>query len=339
MITRTAPSWHTEDWQILLSGSIRCPETLWQRLELPLDSLPAGLQGHQAFPLRVPEPYLAKIQPGNLSDPLLLQVLPVAAESDAVAGFVADPLGERLTNPQSGLLHKYQSRVLLVLSGACAINCRYCFRRHFPYEDNRLSNAEFAQVETYLRLHPEVNEVILSGGDPLVVSNARISNLLNILENIPSVKRLRIHTRVPVVIPQRIDQGLLAALGNSRLTTILVTHSNHPQELDAVFDAAMGALRLAGVHLLNQAVLLRGVNDDAEVLVALSERLFQSGVLPYYLHLLDPVAGAHHFDVEEEAARELMSQLHRRLPGFLIPRLVREISGKPGKTLIDLHLS
>ncbi|MEE2729839.1 MAG: EF-P beta-lysylation protein EpmB [Pseudomonadota bacterium] len=339
MITRTAPTWHTEDWQILLSGSIRSPEALWKRLELPLETLPAGLRGHQAFPVRVPEPYLDKIQPGRLDDPLLLQVLPVAAESETVSGFVVDPLGERQANPQSGLLHKYQSRVLLVLSGTCAVNCRYCFRRHFPYADNRLSSHEFDQVGAYLQAHPEVNEVILSGGDPLVVSNARISSLLNLLENIPSVQRLRIHSRVPVVIPQRIDTGLLEALAQTRLDVVLVTHSNHPRELDAVFDAAMGALRQAGVHLLNQAVLLRGVNDQADVLVALSERLFQGGILPYYLHLLDPVAGAHHFDVPEAEARSLMAQLHRRLPGFLIPRLVREISGKPGKTLIDLHLS
>ena len=181
--------------------------------------------------------------------------------------------------------------------------------------------------------------MILSGGDPLVVSNARLANLLNIIEKVPTVRRLRIHTRVPVVIPQRIDAGLLEILGNTRLDTVLVTHSNHPRELDSVFDAAMGALRQAGVHLLNQAVLLRGVNDDGQVLVALSERLFHSGILPYYLHLLDPVAGAHHFDVPEAEARALMAHLHRYLPGFLIPRLVREISGKPGKTLIDLHLS
>jgi len=339
MITRTAPSWHTEDWQILLSGCIRSPESLWQRLDLPLDTLPAALRGHQDFPLRVPEPYLAKIELGNPDDPLLRQVLPVAAEVERPAGFVTDPLGERQANPSSGLLHKYQSRVLLVLSGACAINCRYCFRRHFPYEDNRLSTREFEQIETYLRAHPEVNEVILSGGDPLVVSNARLSILLKLLENIPSVTRLRIHSRLPVVIPQRVDQGLLELLAGSRLDCILVTHSNHPRELDGLFDQAMSALRQARVHLLNQAVLLRGVNNDAEVLAALSERLFSAGVLPYYLHLLDPVAGAHHFDVPEALARPLMAELHRRLPGFLIPRLVREIPGRPGKTLIDLHLS
>ena len=339
MITRTAPTWHTEDWQFLLSGSIRCPETLWQRLQLPLHSLPAGLQGHNAFALRVPEPYLAKIEVGNPDDPLLRQVLPVQAETQPRDGFIADPLGERQVNPQGGLLHKYHSRVLLVLSGACAINCRYCFRRHFPYEDNRLSSREFDQVAAYLQAHPEVNEVILSGGDPLVVSNGRLDKLLKTIEQVPTVKRLRIHTRLPVVIPQRVDAGLLDCLGNTRLDSVLVTHSNHPRELDGLFDQAMAALRQAGVHLLNQAVLLRGVNDTAEILTNLSERLFQAGVLPYYLHLLDPVAGAHHFDVPEQEARQLMCALHRHLPGFLIPRLVREISGKSGKTLIDLHLS
>ena len=339
MITRTAPSWHTEDWQFLLSSSIRCPETLWKRLQLPLHTLPAGLQGHGMFPLRVPEPYLDKIKPGDLEDPLLKQVLPVSAESESRPGFITDPLGERLANPQSGLLHKYQSRVLLVLSGACAINCRYCFRRHFPYQDNRLSSQDFAGIEAYLFQHPEVNEVILSGGDPLVVSNARIGKLLNIMEKVPTVSRLRIHTRLPVVIPQRVDAGLINSLANTRLNCVLVTHSNHPDELDPVFDQAMLALREVGVHLLNQAVLLRGVNDDASVLANLSERLFQAGVLPYYLHLLDPVAGAHHFDVPEGEARKLMHSLHQQLPGFLIPRLVREISGKSGNTPIDMHLS
>jgi EF-P beta-lysylation protein EpmB len=339
MITRTAPSWHTEDWQFLLSNSIRSPESLWRRLNLPLDTLPAALKGHADFPIRVPEPYLDKINPADLSDPLLLQVLPLAQESEVQPGFVADPLGERSTNPQPGLLHKYKSRVLVMLSGACAINCRYCFRRHFPYQDNRLSNQEFGYIQTYLARHPEVNEVILSGGDPLVASNARLGKLLKNIESCTNVTRLRVHARLPVVIPQRIDMGLLDLLRDTRLKTVLVTHSNHPNELDSVFDDAMSALQQAGVTLLNQSVLLRGVNDSGAVLQALSERLFQAGVLPYYLHLLDPVAGAHHFDVPESEARGLMRFLQQELPGFLIPRLVREISGKSGKTLIDLHLS
>ncbi|MDY6919093.1 MAG: EF-P beta-lysylation protein EpmB [Pseudomonadota bacterium] len=339
MITRSAPTWHTEDWQILLSGSIREPEALWRRLRLPPALLPAAWQGHQAFPVTVPEPYLEKIRPGEPDDPLLRQVLPVADETREMAGYVADPLQERQTRPRPGLLHKYQSRVLLVLSGACAVNCRYCFRRHFPYEDNRLSSGDFASISAYLQVHPEVNEVILSGGDPLVVSNARLGRLVELLEAIPSLQRLRIHSRLPVVIPQRVDAGLLAALERTRLAVVLVTHSNHPRELDPRFGQAMGQLRERGVHLLNQAVLLRGVNDSPDTLVDHSEALFQHGVMPYYLHLLDPVAGAHHFDVPEAEARPLMAALHRRLPGFLIPRLVREVPGKGGKTLIDLHLS
>lgn len=339
MITRTAATWHTEDWQFLLSDSIRSAESLWQALELPPERLPAAIRAHGDFAVRVPKPFLQKMERGNPDDPLLRQVLPAAEELIEQVGYVADPLAERGSNPAPGMLHKYKSRVLLVLSGACAVNCRYCFRRHFPYLDNRLGSEELSEIEAYLRRHTELNEVILSGGDPLVVSNARLERLLAVLDSIPHLARLRIHTRLPVVIPQRVDQGMLEALQNSRLQTVLVTHSNHPQELDRVFDDAMALLREIGVTLLNQAVLLRGVNDSEAIQGQLSERLFQAGVLPYYLHLLDPVAGAAHFDVPEDEARSLMQALHRTLPGFLIPRLVREIPGKPGKTLIDLNFS
>ncbi len=339
MITRSAPSWHTEDWQFLLSDSIRTVEELWQALDLPQNQLPGALQAHLDFPLRVPKPFLQKIRRGDPDDPLLKQVMPVGAESNLESGYLRDPLAERSTNPASGLLHKYKSRVLLVLSGACAVNCRYCFRRYFPYSDNHLGHHELARIEQYLRQNESVNEVILSGGDPLVISNARLGKLLKMLDSVPHLSRLRIHTRLPVVIPQRIDSGLLEVLSGSRLKQVLVTHSNHPAELDGLFDQAMLSLRQADVMLLNQAVLLRGVNDSADILSALSERLFQAGVLPYYLHLLDPVAGAAHFDVDESTAIRLMHQLHSALPGFLIPRLVREVPEKPSKTLIDLHLS
>lgn len=339
MITRTATGWHTEDWQIELSGAVRTVEDLWQALELPLEQMPAALAAHKDFPVRVPRPFLARIEKGHPHDPLLRQILPVAAETLPAAGFIADPLGEAQARRTAGLLHKYQSRVLLVLSGTCAINCRYCFRRHFPYEDNRLGSDELNQIAAYLQAHPEVNEVILSGGDPLVTSNLRLSQLVRVIESVPSVTRLRIHTRLPVVIPRRVDQGLLQCLADTRLQTVLVTHSNHAQELGDEFDLAMNLLKSQGVTLLNQAVLLRGVNDDAATLVALSERLFAAGVLPYYLHLLDPVAGAHHFDVPEAEARTLMQAVHTALPGFLVPRLVREVAGQPGKSLIDLQLA
>ncbi|MGB3620240.1 EF-P beta-lysylation protein EpmB [Ketobacter sp. MCCC 1A13808] len=339
MITRTAPSWHTEDWQFLLSDSIRTVESLWSALNLPSEGIPAALSAHREFQVRVPKPFLDKIERGNPDDPLLKQILPVAAELEAHAGFLKDPLAERTTNPASGLLHKYKSRVLLVMSGACAVNCRYCFRRYFPYSDNRMGSEELDYIAGYLQHHNEVNEVILSGGDPLVISNGRLAKLLNLLESISHISRVRIHTRLPVVIPQRIDAELLDVVSRSRLNVVMVTHSNHARELDAVFDQAMLGLRKVGVTLLNQAVLLRGINDSVASLVDLSERLFESGVLPYYLHLLDPVAGAQHFDVSESTARTLMQQLHAELPGFLIPRLVREIPQKPSKTLIDLHLS
>lgn len=339
MITRTAPGWHTEDWQIELSGAVRSVESLWQLLELPKESLPAALAAHRDFPVRVPQAFLARIEKGNPDDPLLKQILPVAAETARVSGFIADPLAEHSANRTSGLLHKYQSRVLLVLGGTCAINCRYCFRRHFPYEDNRLGPDDLARIHAYLLDQPDVNEVILSGGDPLVTSNARLSALLDRIEAIPHLTRLRIHTRLPVVIPRRVDQGLLQRLEASRLQCVLVTHCNHPRELDADFDTAMHLLKQRGVTLLNQAVLLRGVNDSAAVQIALAERLFRAGVLPYYLHLLDPVAGAHHFDVPEDRARTLLHAVHAALPGYLIPRLVREVPGQPGKSPIDLHLS
>lgn len=339
MITRTASGWHTEDWQIELSGAVRTVEALWQALDLPLDQMPAALAAHRDFPVRVPPSFLARIERGNPHDPLLRQILPVATETQSVSGFSADPLGEAQARRASGLLHKYQSRVLLVLSGTCAINCRYCFRRHFPYEDNRLGSEELDRISTYLAAHPEVNEVILSGGDPLVTSNLRLHQLIQALESVPTVQRLRIHSRLPVVIPRRVDQGLLQSLTETRLQTVLVTHSNHPQELGEEFDIAMGLLKNQGVTLLNQAVLLRGINDQAGILAALSERLFAAGVLPYYLHLLDPVAGAHHFDVPEAEARTLMQAVHAALPGFLVPRLVREVAGQPGKSPIDLHLS
>lgn len=339
MITRTASSWHTEDWQIALSGSIRTLESLYQYLGLPLLELSGPLAAHGQFPVRVPKGFLQKIVKGDPKDPLLLQILPKLDEMQDQAGYVVDPLQEKASNPQAGLLHKYQSRVLLVLSGACGINCRYCFRRHFPYGENQLSEQQLQTIHSYLVKHTEVNEVILSGGDPLLVGNARLAKLLNIIESIPHVSRLRIHSRMPVVIPQRVDQGLLSVFADSRLNLVLVTHVNHAQELDAEFNLAMGELRRVGLTLLNQSVLLRGVNDQANVLAELSERLFTAQVLPYYLHLLDPVAGAAHFDVPETEGRTIMAQLHGVLPGFLIPRLVKEIPGKPGKTLIDLHLS
>lgn len=334
MITRSAVTWHTEDWQRQLSQVVSSVDELWQLLELPIDALPGAHQAARQFPLRIPRGFVAKMRKGDLNDPLLRQVLPLADELGTPPGFVVDPLAERDSNPHQGLLHKYQSRVLVIAGSACAVHCRYCFRRHFPYQDNQLSQPQFDALLAYLREHPEVNEVILSGGDPLVTSNARLQRWVEALEALPQIRRLRLHTRTPVVIPERIDAGLLQLLRQSRLRTIMVVHCNHANEIDATFTRAMAHLKEVGVTLLNQAVLLKGVNDQVDAQVALSETLFDAGILPYYLHLLDRVAGAHGYLIEDETAFSLYREMAARLPGFLLPRLTREVPGAPAKQVL-----
>ena len=326
----------TPAWSTQLREAIRDPLELCQQLGLNPDALPggrAGLQGADGlFKTLVPRPFLDRMQPGNSTDPLLLQVLPQGAESLQVPGFVTDPLEEARFNPLPGLIHKYTSRVLLTLSGGCAVNCRYCFRRHFPYAENSLSRPALSAVLDYLNQHPEVNEVILSGGDPLATPDARLLEVIQQLELQPSIKRLRIHTRLPVVVPARITPALLEGLNTSRLQTLMVMHINHPQEIDQAVSQALEQLKQAGVILLNQSVLLRGVNDRAEVLAELSEKLFTNGVLPYYLHTLDPVEGAAHFAMDASQHQTLYADLLARLPGYLVPRLVKEEADRPSKT-------
>ncbi|KPP99848.1 EF-P beta-lysylation protein EpmB [Marinobacter sp. HL-58] len=344
MIQRTAtriearPIDHdTRSWQQLLSASVTSPEVLLERLQLdPATWLSGAREGDRLFQLRVPEPYLQRIVPGDPADPLLRQILPLSAEADKRPGFVRDPLQESGAIPIAGLIRKYQSRALLMVTGQCAINCRYCFRRHFPYDENRLSPRDRADVLSSLTDDTRINEVIFSGGDPLVASDRLLSSWAESLADIPHIRRLRIHTRLPVVIPQRVCGSLLEWLSSSRLQMVMVLHVNHPAELDNHTRHALGRLKAAGVTLLNQSVLLRGVNDTADVLADLSERLFDCGVLPYYLHAFDPVEGAHHFDVSDDRARELVRQLIGTLPGFLVPKLVREVPDKPGKTPLDL---
>ncbi|KAA0874637.1 EF-P beta-lysylation protein EpmB [Nitrincola tapanii] len=321
-------------WQEVLRDAIRDAPSLLKALELPETLLEGAQLGHQLFPIRVPEPYLSRIEKGNPNDPLLRQVLPLATEHTAVPGFVADPLAEKQANLSSGLIHKYKNRILLILSGACAINCRYCFRRHFNYADNQLGKEPWQEVLTYLHAHPEVDEVIFSGGDPLATPDQRLAQLIDDLEALPQLKRLRIHSRLPVVIPQRLTDQLISRLGQSRLDTLLVLHINHPNEIDAQVRFYLAKARQQGIHLLNQAVLLRGINDNLIVQKTLSETLFAAGVIPYYLFLFDPVAGAAHFDLEDEFGQKLMGELQRELPGYLVPRLAREIPGRPAKTLL-----
>ncbi|QJQ95258.1 MULTISPECIES: EF-P beta-lysylation protein EpmB [Halomonadaceae] len=319
-------------WQRQLAGVVRDPAELCRRLALDPGWLSGAMQGHALFEVRVPEAYLSRIRPGDPDDPLLRQVLPLASERHAAPGFVDDPLAERDHTPRRGLIHKYHGRVLLIASPTCAINCRYCFRRHFPYADNAPSRAQWEATLDYLREDASIREVILSGGDPLAASDRQLAWLVAQLDAIPHLSRLRIHTRLPVVIPDRVDGALLDWLSATRLQKVVVLHINHANEIDAAVIEACTRLKAAGVALLNQSVLLRGVNDTVPALETLSERLFEAGILPYYLHVLDAVRGAAHFDVPDDEARELVAGLRRVLPGFLVPRLVREIPGAPSKT-------
>lgn len=325
-------------WQQLLSDSITSPERLLQSLGLDPDRWLAGAQtGHRLFPIRVPAPYLSRIEYGNPRDPLLRQVLPLDDEDQPQPGFVQDPLQERNATQTPGLIRKYRSRALLMVTGQCAINCRYCFRRHFPYDEHRLSPEERTSVLNALAADEDINEVIFSGGDPLVANDRLLARWAQDLEALPGIRRLRIHTRLPVVIPQRVDNALTDWLSRCRLQTVIVLHINHAREIDQPVREALARLKSTGATLLNQSVILRGVNDDVATLVDLSEALFEAGVMPYYLHAFDPVSGAHHFDVSDDRARELVRAMQSRLPGFLVPRLVREVPGEVGKTLLDLE--
>jgi EF-P beta-lysylation protein EpmB len=323
-----------QDWQQILASAIRSPEQLFAALRLPATELSARQQAASTFPLLVPEPYLRKMEPGNPDDPLLRQVMPDAAELVAMPGYVTDPLGEQQANVTPGIVHKYNGRLLLLAATGCAVNCRYCFRRHFDYTDNRLSRRQWQTALDYVRDDPSISEVILSGGDPLMLKDDALDELLEAIGHISHVRRLRIHTRLPVVIPQRLTDHLIQQLSASHLSISLVLHINHPNELDALFRQYIQPLRQAGITLLNQSVLLNGVNNRVDTLVNLSQSLFDAGILPYYLHLLDPVTGTHHFDNPEQEALVLYRQLHQRLPGYLLPKLVREEAGKAGKSLI-----
>jgi EF-P beta-lysylation protein EpmB len=301
---------------------------------LRIDPASISAAARSSFALRVPRAFAARMAPGDPHDPLLLQVLPSRLEEDHAEGYGTDPVAELERSPQPGLLHKYRGRVLWVLSGACAIHCRYCFRRHFPYGDHLGGGAAREQVLAHLRADSSVKEVILSGGDPLSLDDGRLAELARELAAIPHLERLRVHTRLPVVIPSRVDEALLAWLTGTRLTPVVVLHVNHAHELDAEVGAAIGRLRERGVTLLNQAVLLAGVNDGVEALVELSERLFAVGVLPYYLHQLDRVQGAAHFEVSDARARALMAEVAVRLPGYLVPRLVRDDGRSLAKVVV-----
>ncbi|WP_416306482.1 EF-P beta-lysylation protein EpmB [Neptunicella sp. SCSIO 80796] len=324
-------------WQKELSACITDPSELLSQLNLNPAEFTEDIQARKLFPLRVPRPFVRRMEKGNPQDPLFLQVFTQASEFELHRDYTTDPLDEQ-DNSSPGLLHKYQSRVLLVVRGGCAINCRYCFRRHFPYADNQVNRAGWQKVLDYIAADQNINEVIYSGGDPLMAKDDFLSWLTSQIEQIQHIKRLRIHTRLPVVIPARINSELLSWFSQSRLKPVMVLHVNHGNEIDQAFATAMQQLKQTGVTLLNQAVLLKGVNDSADAQCELSEKLFDCDILPYYLHLLDKVQGAQHFAVDDNSARNIMAEMIKRLPGYLVPKLVREIGGQPGKTPLDLLL-
>lgn len=335
MIPQTQPIVTNHAWQIALANTIKDPEELLAQLGLSgkLDAIDDDII--KQFPLRVTQSYINKMRYGDVNDPLLRQVFPLIDESIIHEDFVTDPVGDHMAVTSPGILQKYHGRALLLTTGACAIHCRYCFRRHFPYSDSNPLASQWQQTLKSLNDDTSINEVILSGGDPLVITDNKLANLVSDLEQIPHIKRLRIHSRLPIVLPERIDQQLLNWIKHTRLQVIMVIHANHANEIDQDVAKALDDLRMAGCQLLNQAVLLKGINDSASSLAALSERLCEVSVMPYYLHLLDRVAGANHFDVAEQQGIELIDQLRTLLPGYLVPRLVREEQGMANKSIIN----
>jgi len=336
MIQRNEANLH-KNWQKELANVVTCPKVLLEMVGLSSQVHENDIKARSLFPVRVPLPFIKKIRHGDANDPLLLQIMPRHQEFLTKSGFNKDPLLEQ-DNNQPGLLHKYKSRVLVMFKTGCAVNCRYCFRRHFPYQENQLNKRSLIDALSYIQADKNINEVILSGGDPLMAKDDAISWFLDELEQIPQIKRMRIHSRLPVVIPARITEQLCERLAKSPLKVIFVNHINHANEIDSDFKNAMNMLKQANVLLLNQAVILKDVNDTVDAQINLSEALFDANVLPYYLHLLDKVEGASHFDIDEAQAIKIMAELLEALPGFLVPKLVREIGGQKSKTPIDLKL-
>ncbi|AFJ02316.1 Lysyl-lysine 2,3-aminomutase [Methylophaga frappieri] len=334
MIPQTKAVDITPNWQQELANAIHDPAELLNRLGLNHHTEVLTAAQTRSFPLRVTQSYLSKMRFADITDPLLRQVLPLTDETLPAEGFLTDPVGDNAAIKSAGILQKYHGRALLLMTGACAIHCRYCFRRHFPYSESNPLASQWSQTCAAIAEDDTLTEIIMSGGDPLVINDRKLIQIVSDLEQIPHLKRLRIHTRLPLVLPKRITPGLLDLLRTTRLKVVMVIHANHGNEIDLQTATALGQLREAGCELLNQAVLLRGVNDNAKSLVELSERLSDAQVMPYYLHLLDKVAGAQHFDVTEQEGIAFIQQMRTKLPGYLVPRLVREIAGEPNKTII-----
>lgn len=341
MIPRSAPpcqsndttEWPAHHWQTALASAIRQPAELLSYLELPESLLDAATAASESFALRVPKAYLQRIEKGNINDPLLQQILPLGSEMIESKQYSYDPVGDLDSVEIPGLLHKYHGRALIITTAACAVHCRYCFRRHFPYQENRVEQ-NWQQAIDYIRQHEDIHEVILSGGDPLSLTESRLKKLTDKLLTIPHVHTLRIHTRLPIVLPERVNTELLDWLNSLPWKIVMVLHCNHANEIDNAVADALLQLHQHQVTLLNQSVLLARVNDNAGALIKLSEKLFSNHVLPYYLHMLDKVQGAKHFYVNKDTATQLINEVRQCLPGYLVPKLVIEEAGKPSKTAL-----
>jgi EF-P beta-lysylation protein EpmB len=327
------------DWKQSLAQAVRDPDTLLRQLDLAdrPGLLARARRAARLFPLRAPQSYIRRMRRADPADPLLRQVLPLGRELEKVAGFTGDPVGDLRAMVTPGLLHKYPGRALLVATGACAIHCRYCFRREFPYAEAGARQPQWRAAMDYLKNDPSIKELILSGGDPLTLTNPILEQLIDYCEAIPHLKRLRIHSRLPVVLPERIEPGLCRLFERTRLQVIHVIHANHPREIDRTVGEAVGRLGAGAGMVLNQAVMLKDINDSADTQKALCEALVDIGIVPYYLHQLDPVAGAHHFEVDDAGALSIMSELQNSLPGYMVPKLVREHAGEPSKTPLGMR--
>lgn len=328
------PRQHAPLWQHALREAYTRPGDLLQFLEIDPRLPVLDYEQVKGFPLRVPRGFAQRMRKGDPRDPLFRQVWPDAAEGVPMPGFDLDAVGDLNKLRDGGLIHKYRGRVLVVATGACAVHCRYCFRRHFPYGEHLAARDHWREALTTIADDDSIHEVILSGGDPLSLSDDKLAEFADALDGIRHVRRLRLHTRQPIVLPERIDERLLAWLGRGRVNKVIVLHANHANELDDTVSTALQPLRALGIPLLNQSVLLRNINDDVDTLAQLSERLSECGILPYYVHLLDRVQGAAHFEVDESTARGIMRGLASQLPGYLVPRLVREEAGTTSKTTI-----
>lgn len=320
------------EWQQALASLIKTPEALLEAVNLPKTLLKDSLGGHKQFPVRVTHSYVSRMVKGDRADPLLLQVLPLLQEQESHSAFSDDPLNERHFTQSPGILQKYKGRALLISTSACAIHCRYCFRRHFPYENHRQSIKAWEKSLEYIKSDSTIEEVILSGGDPLSLNDHYLDKLISMIEAIPQIKTLRIHTRLPIVLPSRVNSSLLKLLTKIRLNKVVVVHANHANEIDSTVGLALSNLRETSTTVLNQTVLLKGINDDYVALKNLSNALFDYGTLPYYLHMMDKVRGAGHFHVSIDHAKSIMDKLRANLPGYLVPKLVLEEPGALSKT-------